>query len=88
MVRRKAMNKEKEAPAKFNKAWIEMETWDDLDEETQYTLSNPNGYSKELVEKVGMRAMMGGFSNVIAIEIVDMVVKAYKEEALYEKNES
>jgi hypothetical protein len=88
MVRREAMKKEKEAPVKLNKPWIEMETWDDLDEETQHTLSNPNGYSKELVEKVGMRAMMGGFSNVVGVEIVDMVIKAYNEKTVYEKNES
>ena len=82
------MNKEKEAPVKLKKAWIEMETWDDLDEETQHTLSNPNGYSKELVEKVGMRAMMGGFSNVVGIEIIDIVLEAYDKKTVYEKNES
>ena len=77
MVRGEAMKKEKEAPVKMSKPWIEIETWDDIDEQTQYTLSNPNGYSEELIEKVSMRAMMGGFGNAVAIDIIDMVLEAY-----------
>jgi hypothetical protein len=77
MVRGEAMKKEKEAPIKMSKPWIEIETWDDIDEQTQYTLSNPNGYSEELIEKVSMRAMMGGFGNAVAIDIIDMVLEAY-----------
>ena len=67
----------KEAPVKLNKPYIEIETWDDIDEQTQHTLSNPNGYSEELIEEVSMRAMMGGFGNAVAIDIIDMVLEAY-----------
>lgn len=71
------MKKEKEAPIKMSKPWIEIETWDNIDERTQHTLSNPNKYSEELIEKVSMRAMMGGFGNAVAIDIIDMVLEAY-----------
>ena len=77
MVGGEAMKITKEAPVKMSKPWIEIETWDDIDEQTQHTLSNPNGYSEELIEKVSMRAMMGGFGNAVAIDIIDMVLEAY-----------
>jgi len=88
MARGEAMKKEKEAPIKMSKPWIEIETWDDLDEGTQTTLSNPNGYSEKLIDEVSMRAMMGGFGNAVAIDIIDMVLEAYDKKTVYEKIKS
>jgi len=88
MARGEAMKKEKEAPIKMSKPWIEVETWDDLDERTQIALSNPNGYSEKLIDEVSMRAMMGGFGNAVAVEIIDMVLQAYDKKIVYEKIKS
>ena len=37
------------------------------------------GYPRDLIEKVGDIAMMGGYSNEVAVEIIDLVVKTLKD---------
>jgi hypothetical protein len=83
MARGEAMNKEKEAPVKMSKPWIEIESFGDLEEEDQYLLTNPKGYSIPLIERVGHQAMMGGFSNILAIKILDLVLEEVEKGTVY-----
>jgi hypothetical protein len=77
------MKKEKEAPIKMSKPWIEIESYDDLEEEDQYLLTNPKGYSVSLIERVGRQAMMGGFSNILAIRFFDLILEEVEKGTVY-----
>ena len=77
------MKKEKEAPIKMSKPWIEIESYDDLEEEDQYLLTNPKGYSVSLIERVGRQAMMGGFSNILAIRLLDLILEEVEKGTVY-----
>ena len=77
------MKKEKEAPIKMSKPWIEIESYDDLEEEDQYLLTNPKGYSVSLIERVGRQAMLGGFSNILAIRFFDLILEEVEKGTVY-----
>jgi hypothetical protein len=83
MARGEAMKKEKEAPVKMSKPWIDIESDDDLGEEDQYLLTNPKGYSIPLIERVGRQAMMGGYSNILAIKLLDLVLEEVEKGTIY-----
>jgi hypothetical protein len=83
MARGEAMKKEKEAPIKMSKPWIEIESYEDLEEEDQYLLTNPKGYSVSLIERIGNEAMFGGFSNLMAVKILDLVLEEVEKGTVY-----